>query len=120
MVLLVARVNHLSQRLLAAAHSLCQRMDAGLDILVPADGIELPVTMTDFVQALHQSGVNCTLTRIPELRPREIVRYANSHECITTVVIDSRENWNVASSGKSASPWRKLVCPLVMIEPNQD
>lgn len=119
-VLLATSVAHCTRRLLAAAQSLCERMDAGLDILVPDGGDKLPVTMADFVQELHQAGVVCTLTCMPDMGPREIVSYANSHECITTVVIAFRDSGNVGGTSKSASPWRKLVCPLVIIEPNQD
>jgi hypothetical protein len=41
------------------------------------------------------------------------VQYANTHECISTVVIDSLEGWESVAEDKTSDPWRQLACPLV-------
>jgi hypothetical protein len=112
-VLLAIREGYLDPRLLASALSLCQRMGAGLDILLLAAGEQLPVEVETLVQSLRAEGVMYSLTRKPQLRRRDIVQYANTHECITTVVIDSLEGWESVALDKASNPWRKLACPLV-------
>lgn len=112
-VLLAIREGHLDPRLLASARSLCQRMDAGLDILLLADGGELPDEVARLIDALRAEGVVYSLTRRPLLRRRDIVQYANTHECISTVVIDSLEGWESVAEDRAADPWARLACPLV-------
>jgi hypothetical protein len=112
-VLLAVRAGRIDPRLLASARNLCQRMEAGLDILLVAEGEELPPEIADLIAALRREGVLYTLTRKPALRRRDIVDYANTHECISTVVIDSLEGWESVALDKSSDPWRKLACPLV-------
>lgn len=120
-VLLAVREGRLDARLLAAARSLCQRMDAELDILVAAGGDQLPAEVGQLVAALRQEGLPYSLTHKPALRRRDVVDYANSHECISTVVIDSLEGWEAVAEDRSSNPWRKLACPLVTAAPaNQD
>lgn len=116
-VLLAVREGYLEPRLMASARSLCQRMDAGLDILVLAKGDTLPAEVADFVATLRQEGVHYTLAQKSVLRRRDIVDYANTHECISTVVIDSLEGWESVALDKSSNPWRQLHCPLVTAAP---
>ena len=116
-VLLAVREGHVEPRLLAAARGLCQRMDAELDILVLTNGERLPPPVEDFVRGLRDEGVNYALTVKPGLRRRDIVQYANTHECVSTVVIDSLEGWESVAEDKAADPWRKLACPLVTAAP---
>lgn len=116
-VLLAIREGHLDPRLLASARSLCQRLGAGLDILLLATGEALPAEVEELVRALRAEGVMYTLTRKPQLRRRDIVQYANTHECIASVVIDSLEGWESVAEDKSTDPWRKLACPLVTAAP---
>jgi hypothetical protein len=116
-VLLAIREGYLDPRLLASARSLCQRMGAGLDILLLAAGEQLPAEVEELVRALRAEGVMYSLTRSPQLRRRDIVQYANTHECITTVVIDSLEGWESVAEDKASNPWRKLACPLVTAAP---
>jgi hypothetical protein len=112
-VLLAVREDYVDPRLLASARSLCQRMDAELDILVRAAGESLPPALAEFIRSLRAAGVAYTLEQKPVLRRRDIVQYANTHECISTVVIDSLEGWEGVAEDRAANPWAKLACPLV-------
>jgi hypothetical protein len=112
-VLLAVREGHVDQRLLVSARGLCQRMDADLDILVLTTNDVLPEEVDAFVKTLRDEGVAYTLTVKPGLRRRDIVQYANTHECVTTVVIDSREGWESVAADRASDPWGKLACPLV-------
>lgn len=116
-ILLAVREGHVDPRLLASARGLCQRMDADLDILLLAAGEGLPAEVASFVKTLREEGVAYALTRKPLLRRRDIVQYANTHECIATVVIDSLEGWESVAEDRSSDPWRKLACPLVTAAP---
>lgn len=112
-VLLAVRAGRIDPRLLVSTRSLCQRMDAGLDILVLAAGDELPAEVADLVKTLRQEGVMYSLVQKSRLRRRDIVDYANTHECISTVVVDSLEGWESVAEDRISNPWRKLACPLV-------
>ena len=112
-VLLAVRAGRIDPRLLVSARSLCQRMDASLDILVLAGGDELPAEVADLVTALREEGVTYTLAQKSVLRRRDIVQYANTHECVITVVIDSLEGWESVAADRASAPWAKLACPLV-------
>lgn len=116
-VLLAVREGHVDPRLLASARSLCQRMDAELDILARVSGSSLPTDLADFIASLRSEGVAYSLSQKPALRRRDIVRYANTHECISTVVIDSLEGWEVVAADRSSDPWARLACPLVTAAP---
>jgi len=116
-VLLAIREGHLDPRLLASARSLCQRMDAGLDILLLARGEGLPAEVADLVKTLREAGVMYSLTQKPVLRRRDVVQYANTHECIATVVIDSLEGWESVAADRASDPWAALACPLVTAAP---
>ncbi len=116
-VLLAIREGHIDPRLLASARGLCQRLDAGLDILLVAAGDGLPAELATLLGSLREAGVVYSLTRKPHLRRRDIVQYANTHECIITVVIDSLEGWEGVAEDRAADPWAKLACPLVTAAP---
>jgi hypothetical protein len=116
-VLLAVRAGYIDPRLLASAHSLCQRMEAELDILVRAPGAELPPEVEDFLHMLRDAGVRYSLSQKPVLRRRDIVQHANTHECISTVVIDSLEGWESVADDRGGNPWAKLSCPLVTAAP---
>lgn len=96
-------------RLLAAAAGLAKRMSAGLEILLQADKDVPPAPLENMLQHLADDGVRHHLSRHETLSAREVVRYANTHECIACVVIDTPENWPGSSSA-----WEKLDCPLVV------
>lgn len=112
-VLLAVRAGHADPRLLAAARSLCERMQAGLDILVRAPDEGLPAELAEFVASLRVAGIVFGVTCKPALRRRDIVNHANAHECIATVVIDSLAGWEGVAEDRDSDPWAKLACPLV-------
>lgn len=117
-VLLALKGEYIEQRLLSSASSLCRRMDAGLDIMLSSGDEELPPQLENFIQSLQQDGIHCRLTQQAVLRSKEIVQYANTHECISTVMIDSLGRWAAPEDEKSSDPWRKLDCPLVVAIPD--
>ncbi|MDK9725633.1 MAG: hypothetical protein OEL88_12175 [Sterolibacteriaceae bacterium MAG5] len=116
-VLLAVREGHLDPRLLSSARGLCQRLDASLDILVRTEGEALPAEIDALVDALRRDGVLYTLTQKPVLRRRDIVQYANTHECVSAVVIDSLEGWEKVAEDRASDPWSRLACPLVTADP---
>ncbi|MDP2752004.1 MAG: hypothetical protein Q8O31_05290 [Rhodocyclaceae bacterium] len=116
-ILLAVREGHVDSRLLVSARSLCQRMDADLDVLLLATGENMPSELESFIKTLRDEGVAYTLSRNPLLRRRDIVQYANTHECIATVVIDSLEGWETVAADRASDPWSKLACPLVTAAP---
>lgn len=116
-ILLAVRAGFVDPRLLVSARSLCQRMDAELDILVRAPGDALPPEVDAFIRTLRDEGVAYSLSQKPVLRRRDIVQHANTHECISTVVIDSLEGWEVVAEDRASDPWAKLSCPLVTAAP---
>lgn len=108
-VLLAAQGERLDARLFSAATSLAKRMSAGLEILLQADRNAPPAPLATMLERLAKDEVIYHLDWHATLDAREVVRYANTHECITCVVIDAPENWP-----GSASAWDKLACPLVV------
>ena len=116
-VLLALREGFLDPRLLAAARNLCQRLGAGLDILLVARSSQLPAEVNALIRALRDEGVAYSLSRYEALRRRDVVRYANTHECIATVVIDSLEGWESVARSRTSNPWASLACPLVTAVP---
>ncbi|MEW6513082.1 MAG: hypothetical protein AB1443_03675 [Pseudomonadota bacterium] len=116
-VLLALREGFLDPRLLAAARNLCQRLGAGLDILLACQSGQLPAAVADLIKTLRDEGVAYNISRYEELRRRDVVQYANTHECIATVVIDSLEGWESVARSRSSNPWKKLACPLVTAVP---
>lgn len=116
-VLIALREGYLDPRLLASARNLCQRLGAGLDILLVCQGGQLPAAVADLIKTLRDEGVAYSISRYEQLRRRDIVQYANTHECIATVVIDSLEGWESLAHSRSANPWKNLHCPLVTAVP---
>jgi hypothetical protein len=118
-ILLAVREGYVDPRLLVSARSLCERMDAELDILARLSGEMLPADLAEFIRCLRDEGVAYSLSLRPELRRRDIVRYANNHECIATVVIDSLEDWETVAADHASNPWARLACPLVTAAPRK-
>ena len=112
-VLLAVREGHVDPRLLTSALSLCSRLEADLEIQVIADSATPPPEMADFLSTLRAAGQPFSLEVKPSLRRRDLVDYANAHEHIAALVIDSREGWEVLAHDRSSDPWKRLACPLV-------
>ena len=118
-ILLAIREGYLDPRLLAVARNLCQRLGAGLDILLAFQGKQLPVEVADLIKTLRDEGVAYSISQFDQLRRRDVVQYANTHECIATVVIDSLEGWERIARSRSSNPWVNLSCPLVTAVPTK-
>lgn len=112
-VLLAVREGHVDPRLLTSALSLCSRLEADLEIQVIAASETLPPEMDGFLDALRETGLPFSIEVKPSLRRRDLVDYANAHENIAALVIDSREGWEALAQDRSSDPWKRLACPLV-------
>ncbi len=112
-VLLAVREGHVDPRLLSSALALCRRLDADLEIQVISGSETSPPEMADFLETLRAEGLPFTLELKPSLRRRDLVNYANAHENIAAVVIDSREGWEALAQDRGSDPWKHLECPLV-------
>mgnify|MGYP006337381457 FL=1 len=110
-VLLAVREGHVDPRLLTSALSLCRRLEADLEIQVIAAGETPPAEMADFLDSLREAGLPFSLDVKPSLRRRDLVDYANAHEHIAAVVIDSREGWEALAQDRSSDPWKHVDCP---------
>lgn len=117
-VLLALKGEHIEPRLLSSASGLCKRMDAGLDIMLATGDEKQSPVLENFIRGLQQEGIHCRLTQQAALRSKEIVQYANTHECISTVMIDSLSSWITPEDEKGIDSWRKLDCPLVVAMPD--
>lgn len=117
-ILLALKEEHIEPRLLTSAFGLCKRMDAGLDVMLVSADEQRPPLLDNFMRELQKDGIHCRLAQKAVLRSKEIVQYANTHECISTVMIDSLGNWTVPEDEKGGDPWRKLDCPLVVAMPD--
>jgi hypothetical protein len=100
-------------RLLSSALALCRRLEADLEIQVISASEASPPEMADFLDTLRAEGLPFTLELKPSLRRRDLVNYANAHENIAALVIDSREGWEALAQDRSSDPWKHLECPLV-------
>jgi hypothetical protein len=112
-VLLAVREGHVDPRLLTSALSLCGRLEADLEIQVIAAAEAPPPEMEEFLASLRAAGQPFSLDVKPSLRRRDLVDYANAHENIAALVIDSREGWEALALDRSSDPWKHLACPLV-------
>lgn len=112
-VLLAVREGHVDPRLLSSALALCRRLEADLEIQVISASEASPPEMADFLDTLRAEGLPFTLELKPSLRRRDLVNYANAHENIAALVIDSREGWEALAQDRSSDPWKHLECPLV-------
>lgn len=117
-VLLPLKGEHIEPRLLSSASGLCRRMDAGLDIMLVSGEKKPPPMLDSFMRELQRDGIYCRLTHKTAMRSREIVQYANTHECVSTVAIDSLGSWAAPEDEKGSNPWRRLDCPLVVAMPD--
>lgn len=117
-VLLALRDGRVDARLMVVARGLCERMGAELDILLAAAAEPLPPDVARLAGALRSMGINYSLTRRTDLSRRDVVDYANSHECIASVLITSLEEWQGAAQDRTANPWHRLACPLVTAAPS--
>ena len=112
-VLLAVREGHVDSRLLTSSLALCRRLEADLEIQVIAAGETPPAEMDSFLVRLREEKLPFSLVLKPSLRRRDLVDYANAHEHIVALVIDSREGWEALAQDRTSDPWTRLECPLV-------
>lgn len=113
MVLLALHGDRVDHHVLSSASNLCKRLAAGLEILAVAPDNSLHHAIQQLMKAPDREKIYWSLTPKPSLRRRDIVDYANSHENIVAVVVDSLEYWDSRAQDRSSNPWQKLGCPLV-------
>jgi hypothetical protein len=118
-ILLAVREGHVDPHLLTSALELCRRLNADMEIQVIASGETPPPEMDGFLNRLRQEKLPFTLQLKPSLRRRDLVAYANAHEHIAAVVIDSREGWEALAQDRTSDPWKRLECPLVTAAPHE-
>lgn len=115
-ILLAIRGESLDERVLFCARNIARRVDACIEILLISPAGPLPKALEIFFEQLRRDGADYRLTHKNGGLVQEIVRYANDHEGILFVVIDSLEGWNdgAPNGDKNKDHWKKLACPLVI------
>jgi len=100
-VLLAIYGPEVNLRLLKYTLHLCQRIQAGLEVLW---NVNLP---DQFFQDLSKAGIVYQVTRNKTpWKEDAVIKYANSHPAIAVVVVDSL--------GTAMEQWNQLECPLVV------
>lgn len=117
-ILLVQRGDRIEPRLLSSASCLCRRMDAGLDIVMVSSAESLTPQLDLFLAELTHEGIPFRLKRESSMQCKDVVAYANTHECVLAVVIDKLANWAAPKNEKGNDPWSRLACPLVVAMPD--
>ena len=114
-VLLVLSAQIPSRRVLDAACALCDRTGAGLEIVglggrLPADLIAATV------KEVARSGLNCRAVDKPDWCVDDLVDWANSRACVSTVMLPaSAPDVTAENAQVDADGWRRLSCPLVLV-----
>lgn len=110
-VLLGLEGDRLDERVLVCAVNLCQRVHAGLEVLLISDNQELPARLARFFRELHAAGIGYRFFHKQGDLGWEIVRYVKTRKNIAFVVVESLEG----REGKRGQvrPWRLLACPVV-------
>jgi hypothetical protein len=105
-ILLVLRKTGLQTGILDYVCNLCQRLQAGLDILLEES---LSNQLEDFFKKLRQAGVHHQVLPSPEPWEEMAVSHANTTVGIVFVVVSVRSEF-----------WHKLNCPWVeVIDPDK-
>jgi hypothetical protein len=110
-VVLGLQEERLEPEVLSCALNLCQRVNAGLDILLVTPNPEQPPRLQRFLEEAGKAHIGYRLIRKAGALGAEIVRHVREQRNVAFVVIDSLESWG---AGKSAEPWLQLTCPLVV------
>ena len=111
-VLLGLECDRLDERVLLCAANLCQRVHAGLEVLLISDDEELPARLARFFRELRAAGIDYRFFHKQGDLGWEIVRYVKTRKNIAFVVVESLEG----REGKRGQirPWRLLDCPVVV------
>lgn len=103
-ILLVLRKEKLKPEVLDYVLNLCQRIQAGLEIL----SNEGSFSIENFLKKLYEAGIYHRTIPYQGSLEEAVIHYANTHSCIAFVVVDSLEQWGQENS------WNQLTCPLVV------
>ena len=103
-ILLVIRKQEIKQEVLDYVLSLCQRIQAGLEIFSRRETLSIE----NFLERLYQAEIYHRTITYQEPLEETVIAYANAHSCIAFVVVDSLEQ------GEQENFWNKLTCPLVV------
>lgn len=112
-VVLGLQEERLEPGVLSCALNLCQRVNAGLDILLVTPHPEQPPRLQPFLEEVDRAHIGYRLIRKAGALGAEIVRHVREQRNVAFVVIDSLESWGAA---KSTAPWLQLTCPLVVAQ----
>lgn len=115
-VLLALHGDRLDERALRCALNLCQRVNAGLDVLLVSATATLPSRLAQFFGEVRRAGIGYRVVRGDGAFGREIMRYVKSCRSVAFVVIESLESWG---DDRRSEPWRSLDCPLVVATDNR-
>ncbi|MBF0126260.1 MAG: hypothetical protein HQM02_03520 [Magnetococcales bacterium] len=116
-VLLVLRALEPAPEVLAAALSMMDRLEAGVEILLRAAVRPPSVTLGVFLEEVASHGKESHLTCLPELSWEAVVGHAESVTEIVCIMVESLETWGLKSDPESRRPpvWsNRLPCPLVV------
>lgn len=115
-ILLALKNERLDERVLFCARNIARRVDAGIEILLMRSSGPMPKVLKVFLEKLLREGVDYCLTYKSGSLVQDTVRYANEHEGILLVVLDSLDGWNDSApdGDKSKEHWKRLACPLVI------
>ncbi len=111
-VLLGLESDSLDERVLLCAANLCQRVNAGLEVLLISDSEELPARLARFFTELRAAGIGYRFFHKQGDLGWEIVRYVKTRKNIAFVVVESLEGRE--GKRRQARPWRLLACPVVV------
>ena len=111
-VLLGLEGDRLDERVLLCAANLCQRVNAGLEVLLISDNEELPARLARFFTELRAAGIGYRFFHKQGDLGWEIVRYVMTRKNIAFVVVESLEGRE--GKRRQARPWRMLACPVVV------
>jgi hypothetical protein len=112
-VLLVLIRHAPTPQVLNAAKSLCERLQAGLEIVCL--GSEVRAEYAGVMAAeVSAAGLFCRLERRPQWAADDVVAWANSRACVAAVVLAATERETVAGDEPARDPWQHLACPLVV------
>lgn len=104
-VLLGLEGDRLDERVLVCAANLCQRVHAGLEVLLISDNQELPARLARFFRELHAAGIGYRFFHKQGDLGWEIVRYVKTRKNIAFVVVESLEGREgEARAGQALAP----------------
>lgn len=110
-VLLVLSQPDAARRVLDAACALCERLQAGLEIVCLGEG-PVPDALGAAQAEIAGAGLFCELIARPGWGAAEVVDWANGRACVAALM-------RVAEAGAQAAsgpdPWQRLACPLVVV-----